>query len=342
MAISLIALGSNLGDRRANLRDAVARLDAHPAVHVVAQSPSFVTAPVGGPHKQDDYVNAAARLETTLSPDALFDLLRKTETQLGRQRRQRWAARLVDLDLLLFDDLVIKTPRLEIPHPRMAFRRFVLEPAVSIAPDMVHPEIGWTIRKLFDHLQTALGYIAVTGIPGTGKGELARAAASKTSSRSIFDPNGNLDSVTGYGQFERRTIKPERERLQRRAELLTRGSWPADERATISDFWFGQQLAYIRVGLDEVDRQELETEWYAWQDRVVPAKLVVLLTRPLDQTVKWQLPNDGPIPLTRLDQLQSDLRMLVRRKGRGPFLELDATRPDWALTELAAAVEAMA
>ena len=341
MATSLIALGSNLGDRTANLQYAVEQLDAHPAVHVVARSRSFLTAPVGGPGDQDDYVNAAACVETTLSPDQLFDLLRNAETQLGRQRRQRWAARVVDLDLLLFDDLVIETPRLEIPHPRMAFRRFVLEPAAQIAPDMVHPVIGWTIRQLFDHLQTALGYIAVTGIPGTGKSDLARAAATRTSSRFIADPVGNLGSVTSCSTWKDGSFELERESLRRRAELVSRDNWPQGMQAGISDFWLGQHLAYSRTWLDPDDCAKLEADWYAWQDRVVPPKLLVLLKRPLDQSVCRQSQRDNAQPFTRLDQLQVELRALFLRKGYGPILELDATKPDWALTELAAAVEAM-
>ena len=341
MSISLIALGSNLGDRTANLQHAVERLDAHPAVHVVAQSRLFLTAPVGGSGDQDEYVNAAACVETTLSPDELFDVLRNAETQLGRQRRQRWAARVVDLDLLLFDDLVIKTPRLEIPHPRMAFRRFVLAPAAQIAPDMVHPVIGWTIRQLLDHLQTARGYVAVTGMPGTGKSDLARAAATRTSSRCIADPAGNPGLVTSCSTWEDGSIELEREWLRRRAELISRDNWPEGTQVAISDFWLGQHLAYSRVGFDQADCAELEADWYAWQDRVVPPKLLVLLERPLDQSVCRQSQRGNAQPIMQLDQLQAELRALFLRKGHGPILELDATKPDWALTELAAAVEAM-
>jgi 2-amino-4-hydroxy-6-hydroxymethyldihydropteridine diphosphokinase len=342
MATSLIALGSNLGDRTANLQHAVERLDAHPAVRVVARSRSFFTPPVGGPGDQDEYVNAAARVETTLTPDELFDALRNTETQLGRQRRQRWAARVVDLDLLLFDHLVIKTPRLEIPHPRMAFRRFVLEPAAQIASDMVHPVIGWTIRQLFEHLQTARGYIALTGLPATGKSELARAVAARTSSRYIADPVGNLDSVTSCGPSKGASIEREQAWLRRRAELISKDRWPDGTQVGISDFWLGQHLAYGRVWFDQADCAELEATWHAWQDRVVPPKLLVLLEKPLDPSAGLPTQRGNPHPSRRLDLLADGLRALFLRKGYGPILELDAARPDWALTELTAAVEAMA
>jgi 2-amino-4-hydroxy-6-hydroxymethyldihydropteridine diphosphokinase len=173
MATTLIALGANLGDRRSNLQRALALLDRPPELRVIARSRWFSTAPIGGPAGQAEFVNAAARIETTLSPLQLLAVLREVEAELGRQRRQRWAARRVDLDLLLFDDLVLKTPELELPHPRMAFRRFVLEPAADVAADLMHPVIGWTVGQLLDHLNTAPNYVALTGVPGLGKTALA-------------------------------------------------------------------------------------------------------------------------------------------------------------------------
>ena len=152
MATTLIALGANLGDRRGNLQRAIALLARPPAQRVVAHSRWFSTAPIGGPAGQAEFVNAAARVETSLSPLELLAVLRDIEAELGRQQRERWAARCVDLDLLLFDDLILKTPELELPHPRMAFRRFVLEPAADVAADLLHPVIGWTIGQLLTHL----------------------------------------------------------------------------------------------------------------------------------------------------------------------------------------------
>ena len=127
-------------------------------------------------------------METALSPPGLLAALRNVEATLGRQRRQRWAARSVDLDLLLYDDLILKSAELELPHPRMAFRRFVLEPAADVAAEMVHPLIGWTIGQLLSHLNSAANYVAVTGVPGIGKTKLARQAAVETASRFLADP----------------------------------------------------------------------------------------------------------------------------------------------------------
>ncbi|MEP0841627.1 MAG: 2-amino-4-hydroxy-6-hydroxymethyldihydropteridine diphosphokinase [Phycisphaerae bacterium] len=147
-SIAYIGLGSNLGDRRSAIETAVQRLRARSGIESVTISSVYETAAVGGPAGQRPYLNAAARAETTLSPRELLDALMAIERELGRRRRQRWGPRTIDLDLLLFDDRVIQTPELTIPHPRMHERAFVLEPLAEIAPQALHPLLGATMRQL--------------------------------------------------------------------------------------------------------------------------------------------------------------------------------------------------
>jgi 2-amino-4-hydroxy-6-hydroxymethyldihydropteridine diphosphokinase len=149
---ALVGLGSNLGDRDATLFAALERLDAADGVTVARVSVIRTTAPVGGP-PQPDFRNAAAVLETTLSPQALLALLLRVEAELGRKRDgERWGPRVVDLDLLLYDEEQVGEPDLVVPHPRMTERRFVLEPAVEIAPGMRHPGTGRTLAELLEDL----------------------------------------------------------------------------------------------------------------------------------------------------------------------------------------------
>ena len=141
-----IALGSNLGDSQAILQGALARLDQPPHMQVIAASRLYRTAPVGPP--QPDYLNACALLQTDLAPEALLRRLWRVEAHFGRVRRERWGPRLLDLDLLLFGDCVLTTPTLQIPHPRLHERAFVLVPLAEIAPDWIEPISGKAIAAL--------------------------------------------------------------------------------------------------------------------------------------------------------------------------------------------------
>ena len=131
-----VALGSNLGDRRAHLDAALAALDALPGTRLDAVSAIYETAPVGPPGQQD-YLNAVARLATRLVPLSLLDALLSVEQSRGRIRAERWGPRTLDLDLLIHGDAVLAEPRLTLPHPRVHERAFVLVPLADLAPDLL-------------------------------------------------------------------------------------------------------------------------------------------------------------------------------------------------------------
>lgn len=150
-----LALGSNLGDRRAALDGAVAALRAAAGIQVVAVSSYHETKPVGGPPGQSDYLNAAVAVDTTLAPDALLAVLLEIEKRFGRIRGEVNAPRTLDIDLLLYGDQVRERPDPVVPHPRMHQRRFVLEPLAEIACDVRHPGMGVRIGGLRDHLRGA-------------------------------------------------------------------------------------------------------------------------------------------------------------------------------------------
>ena len=137
-----LGIGSNLGDRRAHLRNAVVGLRR--ADRVVAVSPVYETEPVGGPGGQGPYLNAVVELDTDRSPRQLLELCRRLEDAAGRVRRERWGPRTLDVDVLLVGDLTVADEDLVVPHPRMWERRFVVTPLADLAPDLV-PD-GWEGR----------------------------------------------------------------------------------------------------------------------------------------------------------------------------------------------------
>ena len=146
-----IALGSNLGDKASNMKEALQRL-AQRGVTVCKVSDFMATRPYGVTD-QPDFLNAVAEIKTDNSPTELLRVLLQVEQEMGRKRIRHWGERNIDLDLLLYDERIIDLPDLQVPHPDMQNRDFVLRPLAQIAPDTVHPVLRKTIKQLWKELQ---------------------------------------------------------------------------------------------------------------------------------------------------------------------------------------------
>jgi 2-amino-4-hydroxy-6-hydroxymethyldihydropteridine diphosphokinase len=149
MATVFLALGTNLGDRLENLHRAIEALA--PTVKILARSPIYETPP-WGVTDQPAFLNMALRGETLLPPTALLHFLKSLERQLGRIPSVRYGPRLIDLDILFYDDLVLDSDELTIPHPRLHERAFVLVPLADLAPDFVHPVLRKSVSTLLQQV----------------------------------------------------------------------------------------------------------------------------------------------------------------------------------------------
>lgn len=155
--IAYLALGSNLGDRLANIRGARRALHRPPEISVVAASAIYETEPVGGPEEQPAYLNAVLRVETPLAAAELLAASLAVEKLYGRRRLERWGPRSLDVDVLLFGDQIHNQRDLIIPHPRLPQRAFVLMPLLEIADDLTHPTLGMSLREMLSQLPSTAG-----------------------------------------------------------------------------------------------------------------------------------------------------------------------------------------
>ena len=142
-----IGIGSNVGNKRENFFEAVSRLAKLPDTRVLKESSLYESEPLGD--AKEWFVNGAVEIETKFKPEMLLKKFKNIERAMGRKKiKKRWGARIIDLDILLFDSAVVKKKNLRIPHPEMSSRKFVLIPLSEIAPQVIHPELGVTISEM--------------------------------------------------------------------------------------------------------------------------------------------------------------------------------------------------
>ncbi len=150
---AFIGIGSNLGDRKANFFEAIDRIQKIPSTRIVKQSSLYESEPLGD--AKTWFVNAVVELETECNADELLKKLKQIETAMGRKRvrGKRWGSRVIDLDILLFDNEIINKRTLKVPHPEMQNRRFVLAPLSELAPQLIHPKLSVSVSELLAGLK---------------------------------------------------------------------------------------------------------------------------------------------------------------------------------------------
>lgn len=351
MALALIGLGSNLDDRAAAIDLAAARLTAHSQIERVRLSQVAEYPGIGGPASQPAYFNAALLVSTSLSPQALWAEMARIETDLGRTRDVRWGPRTIDLDLLLYDDQVLETPELTVPHPRLGTRRFVLEPAAEIAPQMVHPTIGWTIEQLLAHLRQHPPYLALAGPIGVGKSQFARQIVAATEelfgvgAQMVEEPIDDVLLAQFYADPAGRALATELEFLQARAPLLPQALSPARGHWIVSDFWFCQALAYGALWLKAEDRAVQRESFELLNEKLTSPKLLILLDAPAAELKRRIIARGRPYELGLseglLEQLRENIHRTISAVHAGPILKLSALPGTNVVDEAVAAIAGM-
>ena len=363
MARCLVGCGSNLGHRREQLDRAVELLRFMPGVRMLAVSRFRETRPVGGPVGQSAYLNGACLLETDLGPHDVLGMLSAVENTLHRERTERWGERTLDLDLLLYDDLVVDETTLTVPHPRMATRRFVLEPAVEIAADFEHPLAACSLRTLLDNISAPHPLVAVVGAPGSGAEEVAAAVGDAVMARVIHAPRPlplpvPATSAEGWHDLIAAWVEP-----------LASAAWPDDPHGTVVDYCIDTIAAAAAVGLSPADAARLDAALERAARRARVPHVAILLVAPadvLEERIACRSQRIGqrrdvfasrqpatatlcgsPATGAALAALQE--RLVRRLRGPGPrsvlapkaVVTVDASDLTRAVAEATAAVEAM-
>lgn len=344
MTQCLLGLGSNLGDRQQTLRQATSRVANLDGCQLIAHSRWHETAPIGGPSGQGAFLNGALLIDCSIPPHELAKALQAIETQLGRARAIRWDARAIDIDLLLYGSERVETADLTIPHPRMSFRKFVLEPAAEIAGFMVEPVSGWTLTALLSHLQNAARYVAVTSpspeIATWLANQLCQVLGCQLLEISSTDtPDAGDSNRPGVVESsERRIAALRRSHWARDQELLQRLTPGHDNSLptvppVVSDFWLAPATSV------PMPRGKPPENNPAGSNDVLSPALVIAVT-PSSEKKFWEknktkkqpvLPKSPPSPSPELQQ----------RNSHGPMARIQADDPAIVLQEAIAAIRSI-
>ncbi len=278
MARCLIGCGSNLGKRREQLDLALDLIRFMPGVELVAVSRYVETRPVGGPPGQGCYLNGACLLETDLEPHDLLGALMAVEHTLERRRDERWGERTVDLDMLLYEDLVLDTPDLTLPHPRMATRRFVLEPSAEIAAELPYPPGACTVRDLLDNISVPHPLVAVVGVPGSGATEVANAVADATLARLVRAgmpmPFGGVEALGDKTQSDGQRWLDTAAAWQK---PLAVEHWHDDPHGTVTDYWLDAIPVVASASLPPASLPRFHKEFDRIAKTAMPPHVAILL-----------------------------------------------------------------
>ncbi|KPK43500.1 MAG: hypothetical protein AMJ65_05585 [Phycisphaerae bacterium SG8_4] len=328
-----IGLGSNLGDRKSYIDNALKMLSASGQIELGPVSEIIETEPLGKVD-QPRYLNAVAELKTTLCAEDLHGTLAGIEASLGRVRQPRWSSRTIDLDLLLFGPGTIDSPDLTVPHPQMHLRSFVLRGLCALDGDLIHPVLKEPVAELARRLggsDFALDsnlpqLVAVAGNIGAGKTTLAKKLASKLGSGVLFeayDTNPFLPKV--YAGSKELALDSQLYFLTSRLKQLDLDALTPG-RLCVSDYVFDKELIYARVLLDSQQLELYEEIYHRLAVKVASLKLVIFMCDSaqncLQRVHNRNRPYEQQIALPFLEALGSDYEQLFSDWKVSPIIRV--------------------
>ncbi len=350
-----LILGSNLGDRRAYLRAAQNRI-AREAGTVLRESPVYETAPWGVSDQQQDYLNQVLEIRTALSPRELLTALHTIERKLGRKQEEkgRGKARTIDIDILAYDDWVMSESDLQIPHPRLHLRRFVLRPLLDLAPQWKHPVFGQTVEEMLQNCEDdtevklrraekepqtnplPYNFIAVEGNIGVGKTTFCRLLERDLGARLILEQFADNPFLAYfYEQPERYAFPVELFFMTERHKQLQEqvAQTRLFDRLVVADYLFVKTALFARNNLSEEEYRLFQRLFEVLNASFPDPDLVVYLHRPVGELIE-QIRRRGRIyeeniEETYLSSIQNVYMQYLRHVKDFPVLILDVSGKDF-------------
>ena len=282
---SLLSLGSNLGKRKKQLDAAVDKIQQTAGISAVRVSRYRESTPVGGRKNQELFLNAVVEVSTTLTAESLLVNLQRIESELGRERHVRWDPRTIDIDILAFEDVVISSSKLTLPHPRITLRRFVLEPVCDLAGHQMHPETGWSYQSHLDHLEQAGNYALTMNL----------------TDQSALNTLLELECSDSTFVTQSLPVAQTEARLAATFDLLK--PWSASSSFVLCNFAPRQCLLERKSFIDTIERHE---------KTILPPRLLVILTDNIHNESRHQMlrklmPNGIVTPWLFLDISDEDV-----------------------------------
>ncbi len=336
-----IGLGSNLGNRREYLDKALKLLSEANQIELERVSDFIETAALGD-KSQPNYLNAVAQIKTSLFPEKLHEKLIEVENTLGRERKEKWASRTIDLDLLLFGEQVINTDKLTVPHKQMHLRSFVLNGLCQLNPELIHPVMKVSVRQLASRLNGGdfdLGtnvpqLISIAGNIGVGKTTLSKKLAEYFSCDILYEPyNTNPFLPEVYAGKNELSLDSQLYFLTRRVKQLSPENLSPDN-IYISDYVFDKEMIYARALLDSKQLALYEDIYEPLSKNVCNPVLVIYMHdsagKCLDRIHNRNRPYEQRIEVGFLEKLSKGYERLFKNWHKSPVIKISTSDLDYA------------